>query len=270
MTFPIRSVVEQRSAVEPGEGDEVSTQFVPPTQDLTLLPGQVHVWRASLARHRSHLAELQLLLSAAERARADRFHFAADRDRFTAAHGLLRTLLARYLPESPAQILFAQSSFGKPALELSAGDEDLRFNLSHSQGLVLYAVARGREVGVDVEQIRTMPDCEQIAEQFFSPSERLEWASLSEECRLTGFFGIWTLKEAYVKARGLGLSVPLADFSVSLQPDAAGNCLTSPEAGLESAGWFLRRLMPGSGYAGAVAVEGRDGELACWELLVGA
>ena len=139
---------------------------------------------------------------------------------------------------------------GKPALRRPANHADLRFNLSHSKGLVLYAVANGREVGVDVEQIRRVADFERITEQYFSLAERTELGTLRPERKLDGFFGLWTLKEAYVKARGQGLAVPLHDFSVSLQPDASGNFLTqASEVASAPAGpcsdWRRVRDMPG-------------------------
>lgn len=250
-----------------GAEGHASWAWRPPPLVLALPPSQVHVWRASVARHCSALSELRSLLSPEEQDRADRFQFAADRDRFVAAHGLLHVLLARYLRETPGRIVFEQNPFGKPALAPSIHHEDLRFNLSHSEGLVLYAFTRGREVGVDVERIRPVPDFERIAEQYFSLAERAELGALGSECKLDGFFAFWTLKEAYIKALGQGLSVPLHDFSVSLQPDAVGRLLRHAGADCECGRWSLQRLTPGPGYAGALAVEGHDWELACWDVL---
>lgn len=250
--------------------DRRATAWRRPPRELALPVGQVHVWRAAVAQHSSALSELDSILSPAEQERANRFCFVADRERFVVAHGLLRMLLGRYLREAPQTLRFLDNPHGKPALEPSGDQAGLRFNLSHSQGLVLYAVARGREVGVDVEQVRLVADFERIAEQFFSPAERKELRTLRTECKLDGFFGLWTLKEAYVKARGQGLSVPLHEFSVSLQPDASGNFfLMHGSDGRKCARWSLLRLTPGPGYAGALAVEGHDWELNLWELLSG-
>lgn len=261
---------QRHDTFEKGRTDGRATVWRRPPRELMLPVGQVHVWRADVAQHTSALSELGSILSPAEQERADRFYFAADRARFVVAHGLLRMLLGRYLRESPRTLQFLDNPHGKPALAPSSDQAALRFNLSHSQGLVLYAVARGRDVGVDVEQIRLVADFERIAEQFFSPAERTELKTLRTECKLDGFFGLWTLKEAYVKARGQGLSVPLHDFSVSLQPDASGNFfLTHGSDVRQCARWSLRRLAPGPGYAGALAVEGHDWELNLWKLLGG-
>ena len=258
---------QRHDTFEKGRTDGRATVWRRPPRELMLPVGQVHVWRAEVAQHTSALSELGSLLSPAEQERADRFYFAADRERFVVAHGCLRVLLGRYLRETPRTLRFLDNPHGKPALEPSGDQAGLRFNLSHSQGLVLYAVARGREVGVDVEQIRLVADFERIAEQFFSPAERKKLKMLRTECKLDGFFGLWTLKEAYVKARGQGLSVPLHEFSVSLQPDASGNFFLMHENDVRlGADWSLRRLTPGPGYAGALAVEGHNWELNLWEL----
>ncbi|NLF71781.1 MAG: 4'-phosphopantetheinyl transferase superfamily protein [Candidatus Anammoximicrobium sp.] len=258
---------QRHDALDNGRTDGRATVWRRPPRELMLPVGQVHVWRAEVAQHTSALTDLSSILSPAEQERANRFYFVADRERFVVAHGLLRVLLGRYLREAPQMLRFSDNPHGKPALAPSSDQAGLRFNLSHSQGLVMYAVARGREVGVDVEQIRLVADFERIAEQFFSPAERKELRTLRTECKLDGFFGLWTLKEAYVKAWGQGLSVPLHDFSVSLQPDASGNFFLTPGGDdRQCADWSLRRLTPGPGYVGALAVEGHDWELNLWEL----
>lgn len=236
-----------------------------PPRDLVLRSEEIHVWRVSVAQHVCARSELRSVLSPEERDREARFHFAADRDQFLVAHGLLRVLIGRYLGEEPQQLLFAQGSYGKPTLDLSAKKTDLRFNLSHSKGLVLCAVAKGREVGVDVEHIHHMADFQRIAEKYFSPAEQAELAASPAESRLVGFFEIWTLKEAFLKARGLGLSGLLSGFSVSRTPDESGNCLAHSSDGGDVAGWSLQRLSPGPGYVGALAGEGRDWRLVCWD-----
>ena len=169
----------------------------------------------------SRLPNLKQVLSADEHARAERFYFQKDRERFMVARGLLRTVLGRYLNQEPSQLRFCYSPYGKPALATGSGRNTLRFNVSHSHGLALYAITCGRELGVDVELIRPeLPD-EEIAERFFSFQEVSGLRALPPNMRLEAFFNCWTLKEAYIKARGEGLSLPLDQFDVALVPGEA-------------------------------------------------
>jgi len=175
---------------------------------------EVHVWRIALDRGDGD--SLRARLSSDELARAARFHFERDRTRFLVARAALREILAHYLGASPAEIAFVYGDHGKPALAPPHGD--LRFNLSHSHGLALCAVTRGREVGVDVERIRELDDLEDLARSVFSARELAALHRLPEPGLLAGFFTGWTRKEAFIKALGEGLSHPLKRFDVSLEP----------------------------------------------------
>jgi 4'-phosphopantetheinyl transferase len=216
----------------------------------------VHVWRVVLDQPAIRLQSLWEQLAPEERDRAARFHFPKDRDRFVAARGLLRVILGAYLGVDPAGLRFTKNAYGKPALAEQRGPDDLRFNLSHSHELVLYAITRGREVGIDVEWMRPDLADEEIAARFFSPREVAALRALPEPQRLEAFFNCWTRKEAFIKARGEGLSLPLDEFDVSLAPGEPaallGTCWDPHEAGR----WSLRALSPGPGYAAALAVEG--------------
>src|SRR5262249_26367386 len=151
------------------------------------------------------LTRLREILADDERRRADRFHFEKDCRHFTAARGAMRILLAGYLAHRPEEVRFAYSNYGKPRL---AAESKLCFNLTHSQGLALLAVTRGREIGVDVERLREMErDGEPLAERFFSPREAAVLRSLPTRLRREAFFHCWTRKEAYIKAHGMGLSL---------------------------------------------------------------
>ena len=167
----------------------------------------MHVWRASLNLPASQIERLGQTLSTDEWSRANRFAFQKDRDHFVAARGILRAILGHYLDEAPNRLRFSYNPFGRPAL---AGEpEGLRFNVSHSHGRALIAVTGGRSVGVDVERIRPDVTYEQLARRFFSPREVAALLALPENLRRKAFFTCWTCKEAYVKARGEGLSIPL-------------------------------------------------------------
>jgi 4'-phosphopantetheinyl transferase len=237
----------------------------PPPRALALSNAEVHVWRVSLGLKDTYIQRLQCILSADELQRAERFYFQRDRWRFTVARGVLRGILSLYLGLEPQQLRFCYNSYGKPALVSTASTVKLHFNVSHSHELALYAVTYDREIGIDVEHIRTNFACQEIAERFFSPQERAALRSLPAPVKYEAFFHCWTRKEAYIKARGEGLSLPLDQFAVSLTPGEPAALLTTHWAPHEAARWALRELMPGPGYAAALAVEGHDWRLACWQ-----
>jgi 4'-phosphopantetheinyl transferase len=224
---------------------------------VKLAADQVDVWRVSLAA----LPDLKAVLSPNELQRAARFHFAKDSRHFIAARGWLRTLLARYLDTSPASLRFEYGAHGKPAL--SAGC-DLRFNLSHSRDLALLAVAKKRELGIDVEFMKESTAGPEIAERFFSAAEIAELRSLPPKQQRAAFFAGWTRKESYIKATGTGLFATLDRFTVSLAPNDWRVSLRVHDNERESARWTLCSLHPGEGYAGALAVEGGGWHLRCF------
>jgi 4'-phosphopantetheinyl transferase len=193
--------------------------------------------------------------------RAGRFYFPRDRDRFIAAHGCLRDVLARYLHCQPDQLTFSVNRYGKPALR----NYKLEFNLSHSGDFALIAIAQGRRVGIDVEHIRQGISLQDIALQNFSKSEFAELQSLPREQQEAAFFACWTRKEAYIKAQGLGLSLPLENFDVSLHPNEPALLRATRPNHEEAARWVLLPLVVDSFYAAAVAVEGKDLEFRLWD-----
>lgn len=239
--------------------------WLPPLTDLALLDDEVHVWRASLDPPASRVRELHHTLAADESGRAARFHFQRDRRCFVVSRGLLRTILSRYLGTQPEQLRFCYDPHGKPALVTAAGQDTLSFNLSHSGNLVLYALARGRRVGIDLERIRDVIEYEQIAARFFSPRESAALQALPTSIKSEAFFNCWTRKEAYIKARGEGLSLPLDQFDVSLIPGEPAALLSTKGNSQEVARWSLQALSPGPGYVAALAVEGHGWRLQCWQ-----
>lgn len=224
---------------------------------------EVHVWRAPLDLPGDAVRRLRRLLSDDERERAARFHHERDRLGYIAAHGALRLILGRYLRVDGAALRFRTGAHGKPALD---GPENgaLTFNLSHSHRLALIAVARGRAVGVDVEWMRADLADMRVAEQFFSAREVSVLRSLPERDRVQGFFNCWTRKEAYIKARGEGLSMPLHEFDVTLAPGEPVRLLATRADPPDAARWQLAALEPGEGYAAAVAAEGQGWRLHCF------
>lgn len=235
-----------------------------PSSRLVLSTDEVHVWRASLDQPESVLQCLRTTLSADEAARAARFHFERDRWRFTVARGVLRAILARYLDLAPEDIQFSYGPQNKPALIDTRQNNNLQFNLSHSQNQALYAFACNRDVGVDIEQIRAMSDAEGVARRFFSTCEYAVFQALPPQRRDEGFFNCWTRKEAYIKALGDGLSHPLGTFDVSLRPGEPAALLAVRGDPGEVSRWSMRALTPVPGYVAALVVEGHDWALKCW------
>jgi 4'-phosphopantetheinyl transferase len=237
----------------------------PPPTDLSLSEDKVHVWRASLTLPASRIQGLRRLLSQDEIDRAERFHFQRDREHFIAGRGLLRTILGRYLDQEPDRLRFSYSPHGKPALTPEFDGDTFHFNLSHSRGLALFALTRGRQVGIDLEHIRSDLSNEEIAERFFSPQEVATLRSLPLDRRQEAFFSCWTRKEAYIKARGEGLSIPLDQFDVTLTPNEPAVLLAVRGNEGEVRRWSLLALAPTPDYVAALAVEGKVWRLVCWQ-----
>jgi 4'-phosphopantetheinyl transferase len=236
-----------------------------PPPNATLPSDEVHIWRAALDLAPAHVQYLRQTLSEDEVQRTDRFVFEQDRTHFTVARGVLRLILSRYLHIDPSQLRFCYSPYGKPGLILPAGTDSLFFNVSHAHGLALFALARGSRLGVDIEYVRPILDVEQIAGQFFSAREQSALRALPLDQRLEAFFTCWTRKEAYIKARGEGMSLPLDQFDVSLAPGVPAELLAVAGDERERARWALQSLEPGPGYVAALAIEGQGWIPRCWQ-----
>ena len=227
--------------------------------------GEVHVWRIDVALGEADAQGLDTVLNREERERAARFRREGDRLRWTAARGAVRMLLGCYIGLPPDSLAFATGPHGKPRLAgptMTHGG--FRFNVSRSRDLALCAVARYREVGVDVEAIQPDFATDDIARRFFAPAERVALAALTAEARVAAFFACWTRKEAVLKARGSGLALGLGHFEVSVALDGPATVLAIHDDPAEAARWHLRGLDPGPGYAGALAVEGAAPVVSCW------
>lgn len=193
------------------------------------------------------------LLSPDERRRAGRFAGARDRRRFIVARASLRRCIGSFLGVRPGMIEFGYGAHGKPRLAGRHAGTALRFNVSHCNDIAALAFATGCEVGVDIEAVRDVPDAEAITGRFGSAAERRAWRSLAARDRLRGFFNWWTRKEAFVKARGGGLSIPLNAFDVSFAPGAPAQLLRIADATADEPEWSLGEFVPGPGLVGAFA-----------------
>lgn len=222
-----------------------------------LLPDEsaIHLRAVRLAASEETLCRFRSFLSEEERARADRFAFPHLKTRYALSQGALRLLLGQALLRTPGSLQFSAGSHGKPALVDST---ELQFNKSHSGELAVVAVARSCEVGVDVEQLREVSDAEQIAARYFSPAESAELLKEADpDERRAAFFRCWTRKEAYVKAVGGGLSIPLDEFQVTLSRQEEPRIVRIGDDAAAAAAWVLEHVEPAEGFVGALAYAGR-------------
>lgn len=223
---------------------------------IALSEDEVHLWRIELATVAKGEQRWEQILSKDERVRAARFHFPRDRQYFKATRALLRTILGSYVDSDPTELVFRYSDDGKPSLSRGDVRNEVEFNVFHSGDIVLLAFALRRELGVDVEKVREGFDHEGIAARFFSEQEQHQLAALAPTERYLGFFRCWTRKEAYIKAQGSGLSLPLHQFDVSLTPGDANALLCTRPDRSEAAHWSLREVPAGDGYVAALCVRG--------------
>lgn len=224
---------------------------------IPLSRNEIHLWLAYYDeiedwRMRPH----QALLDDAEQAQHLRFYFERDRRRYFATRVLVRTVLSRYAPVRPKDWIFATNAYGRPEIA-NAGMllSDLSFNISHTHSLIVLGVTRGRALGVDVENIRAREVSTELADRFFSPVEAAALAKIPLDLRHDRFFEYWTLKESYIKARGMGLSIPLDKFSFRFPQDRAVELSIDPELEDRSERWQFWQLHPTPEYLVAICAE---------------
>jgi 4'-phosphopantetheinyl transferase len=238
--------------------------WTPPPPQLVLADQAVHLWRLRLDRTVEEIEALSALLNHEERERAERYVFSRDRISFISRRGILRKLLSEYLDLPAPKIQLSFNKFGKPHLEPEAS---LDFNLSHSAGLAVFAFSRSAAVGVDIEQWRADFDLLKLAEHYFSEVEVQALKSLPGEDRIAGFYAGWTRKEAFIKAHGEGLSLPLDLFDVSLLPGEQAGLLAT-RGGLEPADqWTMKDIEIDPGFSAALVVRGKPLEYHYWEVV---
>ncbi|MBI5099965.1 MAG: 4'-phosphopantetheinyl transferase superfamily protein [Nitrospirae bacterium] len=242
-----------------------SCSWIAPPDVLTVTQDEVHVWRASLDIPDEQIEKLIKTLSPDERERSEKYHFRRDRQNYIAARGILRNILAGHLGTEPEKIIFSYSPYGKPFLSDHFSNTELSFNLSHAKDLAMYAVTLKRKVGIDIEYSQQEFQWNDIVERFFSPLEKAELLALPEKDRHRAFFTYWTRKEAFLKAKGIGLSTGIKDINVTLKNERSSYLLRSDYALREDDYWSLIDLNPGFGYLAALAVEGDGLRVRCWQ-----
>jgi 4'-phosphopantetheinyl transferase len=238
--------------------------WLPPPAKLELPRGGVHVWRASLDLSRRQVDTLLRTLSPDELLRAKRFRFETDCVRFIGARGLLRTILGRYLGSHPRELRFRYGSHGKPALFPVAG-ETLSFNLSHSGNLALYAMIRDRAIGVDVESMAPEVSWRELAPRVLSARENAALSALPSRRRAETFLSWWTVKEAYLKARGEGLAIDPRVVELLVTADDASRVVAISGEACGNSRWSVQAMRPGAHHVAAVVVEGDDSRLTAWQ-----
>lgn len=224
----------------------------------TLISDVIEVEMACLDVSFRTVEYLKTLLSAQELDRADRFALGRERRRFIVARATLRCMLGQRLQIRPEQVELVYGKRGKPALAPGLASSSLRFNVSHHREFAIYAFTSGREVGIDIEEVRHLPDADDIADFIFSPHEREMYNALDARDKARGFFNCWTRKEAFIKALGAGLSYPLGSFDVSLAPDEPAQFLQIRGAPDRGCGWRLHAFEPRPGLVAAVAAPQND------------
>lgn len=220
---------------------------------------EVHIWSIPL-EHTGDLARYHVLLAPDEQARASRFYFERDAHHYTVGRATLRLILSHYRGIAPAALQFTYNEYGKPALVHAQNPDGLEFNLSHSGGQALCALTYGHAVGVDIEAMKRL-DYLQLATTVFSAHEQATLQRLPAAVQPRAFFNGWTRKEAYIKAHGKGLSMPLADFDVTLAPDDPVRLLATRPDATEATQWSLFGWSVGTTHVAALAVAGQEWQL---------
>lgn len=238
--------------------------FVPrvPDSALQLPTSELHVWAIPLDLSEAEVSESSKTLSEDELLRAARFHFDLHRRRYIAGRAALRSILAAYTGKQASDVEFFYGTHGKP--HLARPDRGVRFNFSNSEGQAICAVMCRTEIGADLEMMRDISDYETIARQFFSPSEAEALLSLPHGFRQEAFVNCWTRKEAFLKALGSGLALPLDSFEVSLRPGDPARLLSVDGDRAGAIGWTLISMSPLPNFVASVAVRGRPRLIRTW------
>jgi 4'-phosphopantetheinyl transferase len=238
--------------------DPSNTTWAVPPVNLVLAENTIDVWLISLTQPGDSYASLTGLVSSAERERAAKFRFDVHRRRFVIAHAALRSILLQYLKTAPTDLQFVDSVNGKPRLAAELAGSGVQFNLSHSYEVALLGVTRGREIGVDIELVKEDYAFGDVAARFFTAKELAAFRVLPAHLQRQAFFKCWTSKEAFLKAKGIGLSGKLDEVEITLADDQRALIHASVP------GWKLMELNPGDNYEAALVVEGGRLPINCY------
>jgi 4'-phosphopantetheinyl transferase len=226
---------------------------------------EIHIWRAFLDMEGQEVKSLLKILSGNELARAERFYSQRKYKYFIVARAVLRIILGYYLNIEPRKLRFCYSQNGKPALASDLNIDKLNFNLSHSNRLVLYAITRGREIGIDMEHVQDSLAFKDITNKFLSPREISEFNTLPTTMQKEAFFRYWVCKEACLKAMGERLLTTLKQFDISIAPGKSAALLSINGDSQQAPFWSLQELVAGPGFVSAFAVKGHNLRIKCYQ-----
>ena len=238
-----------------------NSRWQKPDSDAFQINNTVHIWIINYEKCLEMYNYHKKFLNQDEQIQTERFHFGIDANRYSLTRALLKLILAKILNKAPLEILFNKNEFGKPYLK---DRHKLFFNVSHSGNLGLIAITDLNEIGVDVEQFRTQMTTTDIAQRFFSKKEVEIFNTLSGKDRQIGFFNCWSRKEAFIKAVGKGLSLPLNSFDVTLMPGEKSKLLEIRYENLDAGTWTLSELPVDDNYAAAFAISERHYSTKLW------
>ena len=221
---------------------------------LQLSDDEVQIWQASLEATSATVTQLTQLLSTDEQERARRFYFERDRRRYIVARSTLRKLLGVYLHCAPSTIRFTYAAQGKPALAEQPSSQQLHFNVSHSQESALFAFVWDREVGVDIEAMRSEVEIEGIFPSISSPEELSRWETIPASAKRAAFFSLWSRKEALVKAIGQGIGYPLQEVTVGFSEQLPQQIRLAQTLDAQSREWQIWELPVESNFRAALAI----------------
>jgi 4'-phosphopantetheinyl transferase len=237
---------------------------------IALTSAEIHLWVTPVDELGDGYltSACHAILSHEEREHRLRFRFDRDRRRYASTRVLVRTLLSRYLPVPPEQWVFSANSYGRPQIDnAQAIDARLSFNISHTHDFIVVGVTHQRELGVDVENVRMRTASLDIAERFFSPQEVAALAALPVSMQQKRFFELWTLKESYIKARGMGLSIPLDQFWFSFDQDGGIALTIAPELQDDARCWHFWQFRPTPDNLVAICAGRVDSQTPCLKVM---
>jgi 4'-phosphopantetheinyl transferase len=234
-------------------------------EDIKVHLGEVHVWRADLHKMVEHRSLLEATLSIDEIKLSRKFNLYSDKLWFILRRGLLRTIMGSYTGKRPGDLHFTSGSSGKPHLTAPHEGLEITFSVSHSFGMAVFAFTKRDTLGVDVEFISREVDINNLALRYFSPDESRYLQHLPVKARREVFFQIWTLKEAYIKGLGSGLSYPLDRFAISVKDNNVPHLAYDEESPSEYGEWKFSLFTPADGYCGAVAVRSHSSLIYFWD-----
>lgn len=264
MTAPSETDPLTRTPLSIRNETATNTEWKLPETSVTLPEQAMHLWRVDLSQTALWLKTLAGFLTFDEQERANRFYFDTDRETFIITRGVLRHLLGAYLQLPPNQLRFRYGAHGKPHFA-DGRYQALHFNVSHSRNFALLGFVWRHAIGVDVEFMRDGFASFEMARRFFAPGEIDSLEQLETADFKQGFFNCWTRKEAYIKAVGKGLSQPLSQFEVSLQPGVRPAILYSAHDPDVAEKWSVFDLNMATNYAAAAMVEGQGWQVHCWD-----